>query len=135
MSDAKKKHVRDIYLPNSTPVPNYVFDELLQLRGIPGSTLRVLLFLIRKTVGWNKKSEYISLTDIMEGARVDRHAAADGIKSILAWGLFSRVSGKATRDKSLYTINLSVTLEVLVDKLMAFEEEGKEFAVTRIRKT
>ncbi len=45
-----EKTLQQKFLPSSTPVPNWVFDELIP--DMSDSVLRVFLYLFRKTIGW-----------------------------------------------------------------------------------
>jgi hypothetical protein len=56
-------------------VPRWVFDEVLPLNELPAPFLRVVLFLVRKTLGWQKREDFISLTQIERGACVVRRDA------------------------------------------------------------
>lgn len=51
--------------PNYTPVPDELFDELLPL--LSGSELKVLLYIIRRTFGFKKDSDTISLGQMLNG--------------------------------------------------------------------
>jgi Bacteriophage replication protein O len=52
-------------LPTTTPVPDQLFDELLHRLTDP--ELRVLLYIIRRTLGFKKQSDDISLKQMVEG--------------------------------------------------------------------
>jgi hypothetical protein len=45
--------------PNYTPVPDELFDE--QLPDLSGAELKLLLYIIRRTFGFKKESDNISL--------------------------------------------------------------------------
>lgn len=51
--------------PNYTPVPDELFDELLS--SLSGAELKVLLYIIRRTFGFKKQVERISLSQIRSG--------------------------------------------------------------------
>jgi hypothetical protein len=51
--------------PNTTPVPDIVFDELLSI--LTGNELKVLLYIIRRTYGFGKNADAISLSQFKEG--------------------------------------------------------------------
>ena len=51
--------------PNYTSVPDELFDELLPL--LSGSELKVLLYIIRRTFGFKKDSDTISLGQMVNG--------------------------------------------------------------------
>src|SRR3954447_12264680 len=53
--------------PNTTPVPDVVFDELL-LR-LDNNELRVLLYIVRRTYGFKKDTDNISLSQMVSGLR------------------------------------------------------------------
>ena len=76
MSTTKSPPGEDFRLHSDfVQVPRYVFDSLLPIRYLSNSMLRVLLFIFRKTIGWGKQSDYISLSQIEFGARVSRRDA------------------------------------------------------------
>jgi hypothetical protein len=50
---------------NTTPVPDVLFDELLS--ELSGSELKVLLYIIRRTAGFKKTTDAISLTQFEKG--------------------------------------------------------------------
>ncbi len=53
--------------PNYTMVPDELFDELLPT--LNGGELKVLLYIIRRTFGFKKDSDNISLNQMLEGIR------------------------------------------------------------------
>src|SRR4051812_19113314 len=80
--------------PYYTPVPDAVFDELLP--HLSGNEVKVLLYIIRRTFGFKKERDAISLAQITsgiirrdgtrqdQGAGVSRAGAAEAIKGLLA---------------------------------------------------
>lgn len=64
--DAERK--TGVIIPNSTQVPNEIIDKYL--KDLTGAELKVLLYLIRKTFGYNKKDgDRISLSQISNGVK------------------------------------------------------------------
>jgi Bacteriophage replication protein O len=51
--------------PNTTPIPDEVFDELLA--DLSGAEIKVLLYICRRTFGWKKDSDNISLNQMLHG--------------------------------------------------------------------
>lgn len=101
----QKRYLRTIFLPNSSPVPNWFFDEVLSDSSIPHATRSVLLFMLRKTVGWNNKIEELSLSEIERGAAVSRPSAIHAIRVICdCWGLFHKTRGRKGQYSSVFTI-------------------------------
>jgi hypothetical protein len=102
----KRKSLRTILLPNSSPVPNWFFDEVLSNPEVPHATRSVFLFMLRKTVGWDNEVEELSLTQIQEGSATSRHTAIHAIRVICeCWGLFDKSRGKKGQCSSAYRIS------------------------------
>ena len=53
--------------PSTTPVPDQLFDELLHR--LSGAELKVLLYIVRRTFGFKKSSDNISLSQLICGIR------------------------------------------------------------------
>ncbi len=53
--------------PNYTPVPDELFDE--QLPDLSGAELKVLLYIVRRTFGFKRESDNISLSQMLNGLR------------------------------------------------------------------
>src|SRR3954471_1723890 len=51
--------------PNTTPVPDEIFDTLLA--DLSGAELKVLLYICRRTFGFKKERDTISLSQIASG--------------------------------------------------------------------
>ena len=53
--------------PRYTPTPDQLFDELLAPGLLTEAELRVLLYIVRRTFGWKKDCDEISLSQITRG--------------------------------------------------------------------
>ncbi len=53
--------------PRYTPTPDQIFDELLAPGLLTEAELRVLLYIVRRTFGWKKELDNISLSQITGG--------------------------------------------------------------------
>lgn len=85
--------------PRYTPTPDQLFDELLEPGYLTEAELRVLLYIIRRTFGWKKEADAISLKQLSQGivrrdgtrldwgAGVGRAAASRASKSLEAKGI------------------------------------------------
>ena len=73
-------------------------DELAKIR-IPGQARQVLDFIIRKTYGWNKKKDVISLSQFVAGTGLSKISVCKGINKLLSMDLITK-KGNA---KSLFT--------------------------------
>jgi hypothetical protein len=101
----KRKYLRTIYLKNSSPLPNWVLDDLLADSTVPHAARSVLLFLIRKTVGWDNRTEELALHEIQCGASVSRPIAIHALWVICdCWGLFNKTRGRKGQHSSVYEI-------------------------------
>jgi hypothetical protein len=101
----KRKYLRTLYLKNSSPVMNWVFDDLLEDPAVPHAARSVLLFLIRKTVGWDNREQELSLREIEYGASVSRPIAIHALWVFCdCWGLFIKKRGWKGQHSSVYEI-------------------------------
>lgn len=63
--DTHHQPFRGFQSPTTTPIPDEVFDLLLP--DLSGAALKVLLYICRRTFGFKKESDTISLNQIAEG--------------------------------------------------------------------
>jgi hypothetical protein len=61
--------------PNYTPVPDELFDE--QLADLSGAELKVLLYIIRRTFGFKKTQDNISLHQLLKGITTKEGSVMD----------------------------------------------------------
>jgi replication protein O len=59
-----------LLIPNSTQVPNFLMDELLPI--VDSAEWKVISFICRKTYGWQKREDRISLSQFESGTGVSR---------------------------------------------------------------
>jgi len=101
----KRKSQRLIFLPNSSPVPNWFLDTVLSDPAVPHAARSVFLYLLRKTVGWDNRFEELSLTEIQYGATVTRPTAIHAVRVICGcWGLFKKSRGRKGQHSSVFMI-------------------------------
>jgi hypothetical protein len=89
-SDNFKFEFEGFYLPTTTPVPDQVFDTLLF--HLTDGELRVLLYIIRRTFGFKKETDNISLSQIVRGIRTKEGKVLD-----LGAGISKPTATKAVR--------------------------------------
>jgi|ERR1700682_5426270 len=101
----KKGKTRNLYIKNSSPVPNWYLDSFLEDPDIPNYVHVAFLFLLRRTIGWDKLSEMVSYDDIKNGAGITKRTHIQHAIFLLCdwWGLFSFEPGKGKR-KSTFTV-------------------------------
>lgn len=66
--------------PNTTPFPDDLIDK--DLRNLSGSETKVLMLIVRKTLGFRKYWDYISTSQIEEYAGLSNHAVIYSINSL-----------------------------------------------------
>jgi len=75
MNKDEQKHFKGYSRPNYTPVPDELFDE--QLPDLSGAELKVLLYIIRRTFGFKKESDNISLNQLLHGITTKEDVVLD----------------------------------------------------------
>lgn len=85
--------------PNHTQTPNDLFDKYMMLMG--ESELKVTLAIIRKTLGFHKKSDPISLTQLQKATGLSRQGCIDGAEAAIKRGLVRRI-GLGKRGVTVY---------------------------------
>ena len=89
------------FIPNFLQVPNAVIDELLP--DLTGAELKCYLVVIRKTKGWNKESDNISISQFMKATGLSNSAVIKACESLVKYGLLIKQSG--ARNTGVYAVN------------------------------
>jgi hypothetical protein len=76
MAAANQVKFQGFQFPNTTPVPDEVFDVLMPQ--LSGAELKVLLYICRRTFGFKKESDSISLHQIAQGITTRDGRVLDG---------------------------------------------------------
>lgn len=96
-----------IYLPNTTQIPNIIIDYWM---GVLSETqFKVLLVIARKTLGWHKKKDKISKSQIEELTGFKRDAIRRAIRDLEELQLiksFSNKSKEGDSDPNSYQLNI-----------------------------
>ncbi len=100
--------------PNCTQCPNEILDRLLPI--ISPSQFKLVMAIVRKTYGWHKKSDDISLTQLERMTGMSRQTVIDASAPLRASGFI--VIGRSGRRGVLnYSLNIDVDTEALVKAL------------------
>lgn len=103
----RTKDIGGILVPSAFQIPNEIVDEgwLAELKG---SELKVLIFIIRKTFGFNKISgDKIPLSQITKATGLSRQSAMTAISVLEKVGLIKVIRGKSSdgmRKINFYTL-------------------------------
>ena len=89
------------FIPNFLQVPNAVIDELLP--DLTGAELKCYLVVIRKTKGWNKESDNISISQFMKATGLSNSAVIKACESLVKYGLLVKENG--SRNTGIYAVN------------------------------
>lgn len=73
--------------PNYTQIPNVMLDRMSEMTP---AEFMVLAAIARKTFGWHKASDVISLTQLQEATGLSRSAVQQGIIAGMARGMIDR---------------------------------------------
>ena len=76
-----------------TKVPNEILESLARIHLSPYET-RVVLFIIRKTYGWHKELDWISLSQIVEGTGIAKPNVCRTIRSLKRRNIITRPDSK-----------------------------------------
>jgi hypothetical protein len=102
-------HFAGFRSPRYTPTPDELFDELLAPGVLTEAELRVLLYIVRRTFGFKKDADAISLSQLTDGiiktdgirldwgAGVKRAAASRAVQSLERKGI---IHGTRTRSRA-----------------------------------
>jgi len=94
------------FQPNSFQTPNILIDEIAPK--LKEGELRVILYMMRKTFGWNKNWEHLTLEMIETGTGMKRKATSNGIKGLIRLGYIEKIqTGPVNHLESYYRIVIS----------------------------
>lgn len=80
------------YIPNTASIPNILFDYWMQ-RLSPGD-FKVLMCIARKTYGWNKANDLISLRQIHEMTNLHKSSVIRSVDILVDLGLVTKIKSK-----------------------------------------
>lgn len=73
-----------------TPIANEILERLVNI-DLLGAEFRILLFIIRKTYGYQKKQDRISFTQFEQATGISRQTINKTIKNLVAKGLIVKI--------------------------------------------
>jgi len=95
-------------LPNSFQVPNLFVDDILKY--LTGSEAKLMIFLMRKTFGWIKENDKISITQFQKGAGLSRQCVIDGLSELVKLQIIKKTENKSG---NFYGMNIKWESEVI----------------------
>jgi hypothetical protein len=106
-------------IPNSFQVPNLLVDRLLPF--LSGPQTKVLLLVCRKTFGWGKRVDQISLGQFEQQAGLSRSSVYEALETFVRAGLLLKTS-RGRQQVNGWSLNLEVNAE---DVIRFLEESSK----------
>lgn len=117
------------FVPNSFQVPNAVIDELMA--ELSGAELKVYLLVLRKTKGWNKETDAISVSQFMESCNLSNRKVIDACNKLVELGLLEQKTGR-NKIKVFSVKNYSCEESSLVKKVHSGSEESSLPVVKKV---
>lgn len=117
------------FIPNSFQVPNAVIDELMA--ELSGAELKVYLLVLRKTKGWNKETDAISVSQFMESCNLSNRKVIDACNKLVELGLLEQKIGR-NKIKVFSVKNYSCEESSLVKKVHSGSEESSLSVVKKV---
>ncbi|MDH2997206.1 hypothetical protein A1D22_05910 [Pasteurellaceae bacterium LFhippo2] len=120
------------FIPNSFQVPNAVIDELMA--ELSGAELKCYLFVLRKTKGWNKDCDAISVSQFMSSCNLSNRAVIDACNRLVELGLLEQKTGlNRVKIFSVKSYEISSSEESsLVKKVHSSSEESSLSVVKKV---
>src|SRR5262249_52982608 len=112
-----------VLIPNSTQIPDVILDHWMS--ELSGAEFKVLLYVARRTYGFGKESDNISINQMAEGIKrrdgsnldhgtgLSRSGVKSACNSLIQRGLLVRVNNRSEHgrecEESTYRLNLYAT--------------------------
>lgn len=90
------------FIPNSFQLPNALIDDGV-MADMKGAALAIYILIVRKTRGWQKETDAISISQFMKFTGYGKDAVISGAEKLVTLGLVSRISRE--RQPTLYTLS------------------------------
>jgi phage replication O-like protein O len=78
---------------NFTQIPNHILEALARTYLSPNES-KIVFLIIRKTYGWHKKTDWIALSQIVEGTGIAKPNVCRSIKSLAQRKIILRPDSK-----------------------------------------
>ena len=126
MSEEKFIPEKSKILPNSFQTPNILVDEFM--RYLSGNEVKAYLVIDRKTLGWQKQRDNISLSQIVELTGMGRGTAIDTMRTLCGYGLIVKISENDPKrnhgsEYSLQTDDRFIDTQGLIDRDDGYREK------------
>ena len=121
------------FIPNAFQIPNSVIDELLAK--LTCAELKCYLFVVRKTKGWNKEFDNISVSQFMEVTGLSNRSVITACESLVEMGLLERSGGERKLNTySVKAFEISQTGEKTSQTGENFSQTGEKSSSDLVKK-
>lgn len=96
-----------VYVPNYTQVPNVVIDE--HMANLSDAAFKIYVLLIRKTKGWDKTKDAISLSQFVQISGLSRPTVVKAIDQLISYNLIKK--NQKTPFGNEYELNISFSMD------------------------
>lgn len=86
-------------------MPNDLIDKGYMAK-MKGAALPCYLFIVRKTRGWNKSNDNISISQLVEGTGYKKDAVLGGVEQLISMGIVEKVAFQNRPSKYTLTDNI-----------------------------
>lgn len=86
-------------------MPNELIDKGYMAK-MKGAALPCYLFIVRKTRGWNKSNDNISISQLVEGTGYKKDAVLGGVEQLISMGIVEKISFQNRPSKYTLTDNI-----------------------------
>lgn len=87
-----------------TQIPHLALEKIMRAQ-LSGPDLAVLLTIVRKTVGWNKTTDEISITQFMTYTGCDKRTVQKSLRRLVEKKIALKLSQPTTRRSTRWAIN------------------------------
>jgi len=133
VAESSKKILKEELYPNSTQFPNMLLDEIWPL--LTPSEAMILAVAVRRTLGWQKREDMISLAQFCEATGLGRRTVQKALHALKAVNLVIDLGWQP--DGKTYTLNIWDDLDygpIRLDMLRARKEQGEQTAQRQTKK-
>jgi len=119
-----------LLLPNTYQSPNFYIDALLPL--LSGEEWKCMSFLIRKTLGWHKRSDRLAKSVIAKATGLAESTVDKCMANLIAFGLAIRVPGNNGDHNG---VEYEIQMQDEGIKWEALEDRKKALAAKNVKRT
>ncbi len=93
------------FISNAFMLPNDLVDNGFMAQ-MKGAALPCYLFIVRKTRGWNKSNDNISISQLVDGTGYKKDAVLGGVDQLISMGIIEKISFQNRPSKYTLTDNI-----------------------------